>query len=627
MHLKTIALALLVFFPGILFSQEDDWEDDDYYDYSESEPTSIYEVAACENNLSGLIRTADKKLMIPCSYTSIVADQSANGEDENYFVVTNSNELKGLYSIRDAKEIIPCKYTWIESFYYDFYPNDDNNPDLFCAFIAETSNTLGTPKDYFARNGKLVISTSNDMEWSIKVNPNILMGMFYDHDNYAIKNGYFIFNSQTGEQIQNRTCSISEYNSDQAIIEVNGKFGFIDMMTGNYILKPEYDSLFFYPNIIGYKNGKVELLNSDGLVILPLGLYDKIGYTNCINDLCAINVSKNGKWGCVDEGNKVILPLQYDMEFDFADTMWVLKNHKWGAINSKGIEINPFEYDSLIFESYDNYDIWDSIYFDYLSVKKNGKWGCIYTNGTKLMPMQYDLPVSYADTMFVVENGKWKCIDKDLKNIVNFTFDTDTSCVKSMRFSTYGVLINDEYNYTDYRNTLDFGVFEQFKIVEQGDKMNLKLCLQFIKPDEKEWLLMHALDLKKYDLFCIIALSKPDFNEFNESTNVDAPMCRVVGAIIYCGNILMHDDKSIVLMLNALVKAGADPNQLDRFGNTPLTAYLSRRTTPDIEVVKILLAAGAKVKMKDSSGKNALYYAKDATQPVIDLLSEYKKLE
>ena len=370
-------------------------------------------------------------------------------------------------------------------------------------------------------------------------------------------------------------------------------------------------------------------------MVFPSGMYDKIGDLNCTNEkdfTCAMSVLKNGKWGCVDEKNKVLLPFIYDSEFEYRDTMWVSKNNKWGRINSRSVEISPFEYDDVIPGTYDNFDIWDSIYFDYYTVEKNGKWGCIDETMQILLPLKYDKPVDYADTMFVVRNGKWECIDKQQKKVIEFTFDTDTSYVQSMSGKNltkwYGsVIVNDKYDYSLQRNTVDIAITEGYEIVKRNDSLALKLCLQFMSPRDKEYLLMYALDRKKYNLFCMIAASKPDFNEYVEAINIDAPISRVVGVRMYEGNWLTHDDKYILIMLDALIKAGADPNQKNDHGETPLICYLSRTDSPDIEVVRVLLKAGAKVKIRNENGKDALYYAKKAPVPVKELLEEYKKKE
>ena len=260
MNIKTFILVFFALIPNLLIGQDDDW-----YEEESTEP-SLYEVVNNDKDLVGLIRIADHKLVIPYNYQAITVEPAYEGNDENYAEVTSTSGLIGIYSVKVNKEIIPCKYKSIELFYNDFYPNDDENPLLLCAFIAGTGDESSDVKDYYALNGQLIISTDNEVEWNLEKFPDMIMGLIYTYNDYSEMNGYFIYNRLTGKIFQNRKCEIYEHGSiGQLIIKVGNKVGVIDELSGNYIIKPEYDSISGFPAYLAFKDGRSDLLIAKGM--------------------------------------------------------------------------------------------------------------------------------------------------------------------------------------------------------------------------------------------------------------------------------------------------------------------------------------------------------------------------
>lgn len=67
------------------------------------------------------------------------------------------------------------------------------------------------------------------------------------------------------------------------------------------------------------------------------------------NDGMAI-VEKDGKWGIIDNNNKVIIPFQYDrLTMSYKEPYWIIarKNEKEGMIDRQGQIQIPFEYDDI----------------------------------------------------------------------------------------------------------------------------------------------------------------------------------------------------------------------------------------------------------------------------------------
>ncbi len=71
------------------------------------------------------------------------------------------------------------------------------------------------------------------------------------------------------------------------------------------------------------------------------------------------------------------------------------------------------------------------------------------------------------------------------------------------------------------------------------------------------------------------------------------------------------------------IDSGADVNSCNKNGTTPLMyAKTAAFGNGDLQIMKILIQAGARVEIKDNNGKNALEYAIDNSTKIIDFLKE-----
>lgn len=129
-----------------------------------------------------------------------------------------------------------------------------------------------------------------------------------------------------------------------------------------------------------------------------------------------MTVKKGGKWGCIDNDNKVVIPFEYDEKFDLDLSGWVKKRGKWGVIDKKNKVIIPFEYDGVnILSELSETNTERGI------VNKGGKWGEIdMRNNTVIIPFEYEglSPDMLTQALFAKKNGKWGVIDKSGKTIV-----------------------------------------------------------------------------------------------------------------------------------------------------------------------------------------------------------------
>lgn len=148
--------------------------------------------------------------------------------------------------------------------------------------------------------------------------------------------------------------------------------------------------------IVGAKlNGLWGLLNSKGQVIHPFTLeFDDIGELK--NGMAT--VSKNGKYGRINDKGDIIVPLEYDYILSFySDVAVVQKDGKSGTINERGDVQIPIKFDSI------NYDFG---YFDYGQVSLNDKVGVYHKYGQQIVPVKFDYIKQITDYQQDIDNWK-----------------------------------------------------------------------------------------------------------------------------------------------------------------------------------------------------------------------------
>ena len=141
--------------------------------------------------------------------------------------------------------------------------------------------------------------------------------------------------------------AVSEIQEGLIRVELNGKTGFVDT-TNRVIIPFEYDidTLFFTNN--RYLQTLVSF-DQDGKESTKSLVYTHSrSYYNGFSDgLCA--VVKDGKYGFIDKGNKVVIPFIYEAADNFRNDEYaiVMKNGKQGLIRKNGDEVVPFAYDEI----------------------------------------------------------------------------------------------------------------------------------------------------------------------------------------------------------------------------------------------------------------------------------------
>lgn len=196
----------------------------------------------------------------------------------------------------------------------------------------------------------------------------------------------------------------------------NGKMGFCNsegVLTIDYL----YDELENYSSSWDGAKAKLDkkwgYVDGGGNVVVPIE-YDYI-------DLDAngmIKVKKDGKYGFYNKKDGLVISIEYEQAYGFTSSnpneSVVQRGNTWGVINTKGETVIPFEYESVSIDAPNVY-----------RVKKDGLSGIIDKSGKTLFPFKYkDLGAFDKDgvTFAANESGLYGYVDKEDTIIIPFSY-------------------------------------------------------------------------------------------------------------------------------------------------------------------------------------------------------------
>ncbi|MEO9966042.1 MAG: WG repeat-containing protein [Reichenbachiella sp.] len=205
---------------------------------------------------------------------------------------------------------------------------------------------------------------------------------------------------------------------------------------GEVILYPEYDSISDAHNrryVIVRQGTKTGFANFKGFWIIPL--------SEETEDIChvgegLISIKRNGQFGFVDFGQKLLIANRYEATQPFnADHAAVKLNNKWGFIDKKErlvvqptfSEVSPFKngisivkrdnkYGAIDFDGNEKIKIeFDSIYtttHDFLLARKENKFGLFNQFGELLLQPSYsEIKPTFDDHFIVKRRNLYGLID------------------------------------------------------------------------------------------------------------------------------------------------------------------------------------------------------------------------
>ncbi|WP_420580575.1 WG repeat-containing protein [Reichenbachiella sp.] len=175
-----------------------------------------------------------------------------------------------------------------------------------------------------------------------------------------------------------------------------GQVGLISPL-GEVLLYPEYDSISEPKSgryAVVHQGNKVGLINSKGFWIIP--------FSNEIQEICHegegfISIKKNGQYGFVDFGQRLLIANRYEKTKPFTSGLAAVSlNNKWGFINKK---------EQLIIQP--NYDKVTPFKNGMSLVNKEGKIGAIDKSGKEKIKIEFDsIKTTTHDFLLCSKNGK-----------------------------------------------------------------------------------------------------------------------------------------------------------------------------------------------------------------------------
>jgi hypothetical protein len=242
---------------------------------------------------------------------------------------------------------------------------------------------------------------------------------------------------------------IPTQNPRYAKVRRNGKWGCIDKWKDDKeVIPPRYEEVgdfsFDHSNIIVKLNGKWGFIDlRTGQIVVPIKYTAIKGYDRSWSAM----VRRNGKWGCIDlRTGQIVIPIEYDAIQEFEDYSWsakIQRNGKWGYLNvksnkefieTKWDEISGFfsttgtmipnEITIQFERALKKYDQSDYYNGRTAAVRLKDKWGLIDRYGNELLPPKYSRVEWFQNgAAKVAQNGLWGFIDEIGREIVPPLYD------------------------------------------------------------------------------------------------------------------------------------------------------------------------------------------------------------
>lgn len=301
-------------------------------------------------NKEGCYSLKGKKLLIPMAYDNIDIHNMRDA-----FVQVKNAGKSGLFNISTNKLALPCAYNGTIA--PEYYQNPDGTKTLISYSFSDNS-FMGkidlNGKVLFEKKYLEILSTQTTktydlgyIKYSDKKVDSFAMGYFvYTYLTKLMKKSPFFYDMQ-----------LPDGQTNVLVQEKTKLWGLKNCLTDKYILKPDFSKVGTLRNgndnyFIALKNNQYALFDFGGKNIIPYGIYDSISYSSPDYYYSIINVSKNSQWGCLDFENKLIVPIAYEKEIEYGDTMWVAQNGMWGCIDKDLNQLIDFKFDTEIYSDF-----------------------------------------------------------------------------------------------------------------------------------------------------------------------------------------------------------------------------------------------------------------------------------
>ena len=225
-------------------------------------------------------------------------------------------EINGTYGYinKQGLELIPVKFDWIvdeESGYEVWY---------------------GDMRGYYNRLGKEILAP---VYLYAQLSENGLTALVQKDSTYGL------IDIKTKKHIIEPNLEMAEVmnKQDHFIATRNGQYAVYDFAGKPLIPFAKYTLIDNVDDsLIAVSNGNtMAVCDVFEKFTVPFNTYNKIsGRTYTFQDfseLTYLKVSRDGKWGCLSSTGEILIPLEYDQEFEYADTTFALKANNWVCID------------------------------------------------------------------------------------------------------------------------------------------------------------------------------------------------------------------------------------------------------------------------------------------------------
>jgi len=177
---------------------------------------------------------------------------------------------------------------------------------------------------------------------------------------------------------------LMSYMDNYAVVELGGKFGYIDQ-DGKEVIDLKYDAATLF---------------DDGIA----------------------SVKTDEKWGAISKEDKMVIEFQYLAMSAFQEGFAIAENQEeqWGMIDRSNSPYFQFEYEYLTPMNDEGVAI----------AKKDGKYGLLDQSGDVIVDFEYGFNENYSGLlqicegyMWLMKDGKWGTIDHGGKTIIPFKYD------------------------------------------------------------------------------------------------------------------------------------------------------------------------------------------------------------
>ena len=221
--------------------------------------------------------------------------------------------------------------------------------------------------------------------------------------------------------------NISSFHEGLAAVQINGKWGFINHK-GDVIISARYDFANRFSE--GYaqiwQNEKSTFIDKTGKEIssskYDISPYNISAFSNGLAAVYQASENRNtGKFGFINKKGEIVIPLKYEMAFDFSEGLANIKeNGKWYFINKSGMKILKMGYDHIDSFSEGLAHVENGATEAYFS-RIGGKNGYIDKTGKELILLKYSAAGNFSEGLAkIMRYDKEGYIDKTGKELTNF---------------------------------------------------------------------------------------------------------------------------------------------------------------------------------------------------------------